>query len=167
MVIRLTLSEKIQKLFDMLREHESFLAQAMTQIAAAIPVGGAADSELASVKAELEKTQNFLKGLYESLVLGDITEAEYKQLKSGYEAKITSIQTREMQLRDNTHLRVQQEKDLLKAHNSVQTIAQASDLTAEVIGRLVDKIHVCKDGRIRVKFRFMDEEAYSEGGSAA
>ena len=151
-------------LLDMLIKYEPFLAHAMSQTADATPVKDIFKEELAAVKTELDKNQVFLKGLYESLVLGDITDTEYRELKEGYETKIASLRRREKQLRDNAHRSIQQKSLLSKAHESVKTISQLSDLTAEVIDRAVEKIHICEDGRIRVKFRFMEEEVYSGEG---
>lgn len=148
-----------EKLFDILRGHESFLAHALAQTVDTAPTNDAYKEGLAAVRSELDKNQRFLKGLYESLVLGDITDSEYKEMKASYQAKVLSLTEREKQLRDDAHRLVRQESALSNAHESVQTVSQVSELTAEVIDRLVEKIHVYGDGRIAVKFRFLDEEA--------
>ena len=45
-------------------------------------------TELTKVKSDAAKNSRFLKGLYESLVLGDISEIEYRELKSTYELRM-------------------------------------------------------------------------------
>jgi hypothetical protein len=118
-------------------------------------------NELSSVKAELAKMQNFLKGLYESLILGDITDSEYKELKSGYETKITKLKTCEKQLRESNYHSVQADRALSQANDSVRGIKSVSDLTAEVIDKLIEKIYVYENKRIAIKFRFAEEvQAY-------
>jgi hypothetical protein len=148
-------------ILDMLRKCESFLTQTLPPTADTVPVVDTYREDLAAVRSELDKNNRFLKGLYESLILGDITDSEYKELKKGYETKITTLTAREMQLRENAHVRVQQENVIFKARESVKTITRISDLTAEVICKLVEKIHVFTSGRIGVKFRFTDEITYS------
>ena len=161
------ITEKLfkKKVFALLRKHESFLTQVMTQTADTAPTEVGYDVELAAVKSELDRNTYFLKGLYESLINSDITDCEYKDMKSRYEAKIISLIEREKQLRDNAYIRVQNEKALSKAHKSVQTVSQISDLSADAIDKLIEKIHVYKDKRIKVKFHFMDEEVYCGEGS--
>ena len=160
------ITERLLKamVFGLLREHEAFLAQAMTETVDAAPANADAyKDDLASVRLELDKNRRFLKGLYESLVLGDVTDSEYKEMKAGYQAKISSLAEREKQLRDSAHHRAQHESALSKAHESVQSVNHVSELTAEAIDRLIESIHVYADGRISVKLRFLDEEVSCGG----
>jgi hypothetical protein len=149
------ITEKVlrTKIFNLLRNHEVELSQA----AVVTPIADTHNDELMTVKSELGKAQHFLKGLYESLILGDITDCEYKEMKSGYESKIATLTEREKQLRDSSFTRSQTEKALAKARKSVQKIESVSDLTAEVIDRTIEKIHVHENGRIVVKFHFNQE----------
>ena len=141
-----------EKIFNLLKNHEVVLSR----VATTEPVNDY-NAELTAVKTELCKNRMFLKGLYESLIVGDITDFEYKEMKSGYETKIAELTAREKQLRDNAHARIQQEKALSKVQESVQRIESVSDLTAEVIDKVVEKIVVHENNRITVKFRFMEE----------
>jgi hypothetical protein len=149
------ITEKLlkEKILALLQGHEIVLAQA----AVATPIADAHSDELVAVKAELNKAQHFLKGLYESLILGDITDSEYKEMKSGYETKIATLTEREKQLRDDSHNRNQHSKALSQARESVLKIGSVSDLTAEVIDRVIEKIHVHENNKIAVKFRFTGE----------
>jgi DNA invertase Pin-like site-specific DNA recombinase len=149
------ITEKLlkEKIFALLQGHEVVLSQATV----ATPIVDTHSDELVAVKAELGKAQHFLKGLYESLILGDITDCEYKEMKSGYESKITTLTEREKLLRDNAHNRKQHSKALSQARESVLKIGSVSDLTAEVIDSVIEKIHVHENNRIAVKFRFTGE----------
>ena len=152
-VVRITEKLLKEKIFALLQGHEVVL----TQAAVASPSADTHNDELIAVKAELGKVQHFLKGLYESLILGDITDCEYKELKSGYETKITTLTARERQLREDSFTRKQQSKALSQARDSVLKIESVSDLTAEVIDRVIEKIEVYENKRIVVKFRFTGE----------
>jgi RecA/RadA recombinase len=88
---------------------------------------------------------------------GDITDREYKEMKSGYESKIATLTEREKQFRDDSHNRKLHSKALSQARESVLKIGSVSDLTAEVIDRVIEKIHVHENNKIAVKFRFTGE----------
>ena len=159
-------------MLEMILKYEPFLAQALQQTASAVNAGMAANavggvsadalkSELAAAQSELDRNSRFLKGLYESLVQDVIDDSEYKSLKGHYEATIASLSERVKHLRESIHIRTQQEKTLSQAHKSVQTVERVSDLTAEIIDKLVEKILIHKDGRLEVKFRFLDDAVFS------
>jgi DNA invertase Pin-like site-specific DNA recombinase len=115
------------------------------------------NDELSEVTAELNKVKTFTQTLYESLILGDITDIEYKEMKSGYESKIEILLQRERQLRERSCRAVQTVNSLSKAHEDVCKLKNVTDLTTEVIDRLIEKIYVFEDKRIAVKFRFLQE----------
>ena len=141
-----------EKIFKLLQGHKVILTQATVPT----PIDNT-NSELTAVKAELNKVHHFLKGLYESLILDEITNSEYKEMKSGYETKITTLTAQEKQLRDNSHTRNQQAKALSKACESVRKIENITDLTTDVIDSVIEKIQVHENNRITVKFRFSQE----------
>ncbi|GHU90540.1 resolvase [Clostridia bacterium] len=114
-------------------------------------------AELTRTKQELDRTSGFLKGLYESLVSGDITNAEYNDMKSAYEAKIAKLTEREQQLRDEIRESFLRESTLKKASNNLDNVSVISDLTAEVVDALIDKILLFEDKHIEVTFKFTDE----------
>ncbi len=145
-----------KKLFALLREYEPFSARTAPTVADAAPANVSDAEEISTVRAELDKKRLFFKGLYESLILGDITGSEYTDLKRGYESQIAALTEKEMQLRDSARRREEQESDLAKARQSIQSVRHTEDFTAETIDRLVERIDICKDGRIGVKFSFMD-----------
>ena len=146
-----------QTLVDMLHERKLFLDQTVESVQS----GNSYDIELASIKTDIDKNKGFLKGLYESLVLGDISDSEYKDMKRSYELKISSLTEQEKELRKSNFEQSQQENIVMQAHKGVKAITQISNMTKEIIDKLVEKIHVYPNGRIGVKFRFMDEVLYN------
>jgi len=165
-------------MLEMIHQHESLLAKALqpepiirahSNVAPAIGIAadaiGALKSELASASSEHERSSRFLKGLFESLVQGDISDSEYKDMKSDYEAKITATAEQIAHLYERIHMHTKQENALTQAHESIQTVEHISDLTADIIDKLVEKIRVYQDGRLEVKFRFLDDMVYSHNSA--
>jgi hypothetical protein len=159
-----TIPEKALKkiILDMIRQYEPFLEQAFQPMANTVTNDTANTKEslkekLTAAQFDFDRNSRFLKGLYESLVQGDISDSEYKDMKGDYETKIAALAVQIKYLRESVHIHAQQEKAFLQAHKSVQTIEQISDLTADIIDKLVERIIVHQDGRLDVKFRFLDD----------
>jgi len=115
-------------------------------------------AELQEVQAELRKNHRLIDGLYESLISRDITDAEYKEFKTAYASKIIELTEREKLLRQAEQERIKEETRLSKASASLNTAQATYDLTAEIVGGLIEKIHVFDDKSLRVKFTFRDDE---------
>jgi hypothetical protein len=149
----------------MIRRYEPFLEQSLASVKSKIPTNTAKNStlenELTAARQEFDKNQRYLKGLYESLMSGDITDAEYKDMKGAYETKIVILSKQINYLRETIHERELQDKVLLQAHAGIQTIGQPSDMTTEIIDKLIEKIFVFQNQRIGVMFYFLDEVVYN------
>jgi len=116
-------------------------------------------AELAKVKSDADKNSRYLKGLYESLKLGDISETEYRELKSTYELRTASLAEQEIALREKIQNSVQKEQALEKAKNSTLSLKTVADMTTEVIAQTVDKIIVFDKTSIDVKLLHFETEA--------
>jgi DNA invertase Pin-like site-specific DNA recombinase len=114
-------------------------------------------AELAQTAQELNRVSGFLKGLYESLIEGDITNAEYGEMKRNYESCIAALSEREKQLRDEMRERSLRESELKKANENLDNLSVIGDLSVEVIDALIEKILLFKDKNIEVVFKFSDE----------
>lgn len=148
-----TISEPTLKrlVFDLLMSQESKMAETL----AIIPHEGQPnDSELAEVRAALDKDRYYYKSLYESLADGVLTEVEYTEMKAHYETKIATLTERENELRSANERCVKNAKVLSAAHSSVVKLEQPSDLTQELVGRLIERIEIASDKHITVKFTF-------------
>jgi hypothetical protein len=151
-------------LLGLLRRYGPALAQAMASLADTAPEESADTAAIAAIQVAVEKSQQYLSGLYESLVLGVITESEYSDLKSNYETKIASLTEQEKNLRDSARHHTERKTELAKAQESITTIIGKSEWTAQAIDKLVEKIHVYKGGKIGVKFIFMEDTVFSGEG---
>ena len=121
-------------------------------------------AELARTKQELDRSSGFLKGLYESLIEGDITNAEYAEMKQNYESRIAALNEREGRLRDEIRERYLRESALKKANDNLDGVGVIGDLTTELMDALVERILLFEDKRIEVTFKFTDETGAKEGG---
>jgi hypothetical protein len=145
------------EMLSMLREYEPYLAKVLMPSASETPMADDSKKELASVQSEFDRNKRYLEGLYESLVSGDISDAEYKDMKSVYEVRIATLAERLKRLREEIYISAAREAALSQAHANVQRLEQVSDLTAEIVDRLVERITVYPNGRFEVKFNFLDE----------
>ena len=117
------------------------------------------DTEIHNIQSEIDKNTRYLKGLYESLMEGDITNTEYKEMKQSYETKIADLTEKARDLRESAR---QQALDTTKRNNAagrLQSLSRISDLTAEVVDKLIEKILVFEDKHIEVRYNFTDEIA--------
>ena len=120
-------------------------------------------AELRTVQADIRKNSHYLEGLYESLVTGDLTDSEFREMKEAYETKIAALTKKEKDLRNEIHNSIRKQAELSKANTSIQATRGISDITADVVNDLIERIHVFEDKSIKVKFTFADEEVTSGG----
>jgi DNA invertase Pin-like site-specific DNA recombinase len=120
-------------------------------------------SEIANVRAELSRATGFLKGLYESLVVGDITRGEYADMKRSYENRIADLTERERVLTETARERHLSQIAADRASGTLGAVNLISDLTTEIVDALIDKILVFEDKRIEIHFKFTDEISVERG----
>jgi hypothetical protein len=151
----ISISEIVLKetLLTMLRKQ----AEVFTDVLTTTSTQTGDTSELKSVQAELDRNSNFLKGLYESLISGDITDGEYREMKQSYEDKLTVLRERERNLREAARVLALESARKAKAVNSIGAVGGITDLTAEVINALIERILIFEDKHIEVAFKFADE----------
>jgi hypothetical protein len=120
-------------------------------------------SELSGVRAELSRVSGFLKGLYESLVNGDLTQSEYADMKKSYEARIADLTERERRLTETARERHLNQIAVNKASATLSGVNLITDLTAEVVDALIEKILIFENKRVEIYFKFTDEVERTEG----
>ena len=112
--------------------------------------------ELRQLQSDIEKNSHFLKSLYESLMSNDITKDEYRELKSGYEEKISTLSEKEKALRDELIAENAKISANSKATKRLAAVRRIADLTSDSLDKLVEKILVYEDNHIEVWFKFTD-----------
>ena len=124
-------------------------------------------SELTKIKSDAEKNSHYLKGLYESLMLGDISDIEYRELKSIYESRVASLSEQESTLRENIQISLRKEKALEQARNSTVSVKTIADLTKDIIDQTIEKIIVYDKYHIEVTLRNFGVETTSDREGAS
>lgn len=110
-------------------------------------------SELAAERRAASQNSRMRKSLYENLVLGVITQDEYRELRAAYDGRerahasnIAVLETRLAQLEE-------QAKEYTRLAETA-AMAGEQDITAELLDCLVERIRVFPGRRIEVDFRF-------------
>lgn len=114
-------------------------------------------TEIKLLKQYIEKNQNFLGGLYESLVNNIITTDEYQNMRKDYGDKISEAVKK-------IHDIEAQQAELEKQYNhycdlsdAAADIIQNNKLTKELIDKLIDKIFIYKGKCVEIIFSFNNE----------
>lgn len=109
-------------------------------------------SDLRKLQYDIGKANTYLKGLYESLMLGDITQDDYREMKQSYEAQISALSKQAQTLREE-RLRCAEmdakRNDTSLYMNGLQGI---QDLNADIIKAYVERIEVYTDKSVKVHF---------------
>lgn len=114
------------KMLNLFREHEPYLADILTSSVGDMPEKDHLNKELNSSQSEFDRNRRYLEGLYESLVCGDISDDEYKEMKSAYEVKVMSLSERIKLLRDEIHVCTAQKTVLSEAHANMKRLRDNS-----------------------------------------
>ena len=121
-------------------------------------------AELSKVRLEIQRAEGFLKSLYESMMLGDITVVEYRDMKLSYETNIAALMEREQQLYNIISKKIISDANRQKSAKVAGVVCKASDLTKELMDALVERIEVYEDKSISVKFKFMEQSVHEMEG---
>jgi len=111
-------------------------------------------ASLRELQAEINRSNHLIKTLYESLMTQDITQDEYRELKTGYEAKIIELTAKEKDLRNIMVEQTALESATANAATHLLGIRHIDDLTSESLDRFVERILVFEDKHIEVHFKF-------------
>lgn len=117
----------------------------------------AEETELRTIRQEIDNNSRFRKSLYESLVSGFISRDEFVQMKSDYESKLSALSKRADELRNQRRELEKRTMDNFDLFDCISSVKYKSDLTAEIIDKLIEKILVRQDKSFEVFFRFEDE----------
>ncbi len=113
--------------------------------------------KMKSLKQYVERNQNFLKSLYENLISKVITAQEYHAMKADYETKISdAVKQMHMIKAKQGEIKNEYEK-YCDLSDATLDISKNNKLTAELINKLIDKVHIYKNKTINIEFNFENE----------
>ena len=108
-------------------------------------------------RQEIEKKQRLIRGLYENFVQGILTSEEYFDMKADYEALISELSGQIEQLEIGMETLDDQLAKYMEMEQDAKMLAQDHALTAELIGRLIERIEIDHERNIHVSFYFKSE----------
>jgi len=112
---------------------------------------------LLEISTQLQKKGWFLKNLYVNMVDELITVEEFVAMKDAYNAQILALSQEADEIRDDMR---QRESSSIVARDMAGAISQMlteKELTADIVGKLVERILVSCDKSFDVRFCFEDE----------
>ncbi|MDK9711213.1 recombinase family protein [Acidaminobacter sp.] len=113
-----------------------------------------AKSEISRLNQEIDKSRRYLRSLYENLVEGIITDGEYLDMKSAYEDKISAaLNQSEDYDKEQAELLTQIER-CSAFGESISGLSVNTELTAELVGKLINRITVDKSRNVEIEFAF-------------
>lgn len=145
-------------IFDLLHKHAEAILGRYIQMERMAPVKTAAvASELEDINRQLSASGHFLKSLYENMVAGLITADEFAAMKADYETKIEALSERADQLRARRRERKSEQESYRVFADAASDALAGSELSADIIDRLVEKVLVRRDKSFEITLRFQNE----------
>jgi DNA invertase Pin-like site-specific DNA recombinase len=170
-------SELKTEVLALLQKHSEALLGRFIEIERERPGETSVEAELRKINSRLDKSGRMLKSLYESMVEGLITAGEFMQMKNDRETEIAELSARADELREAKYKTEAAAKEYRDVAEAVSAALANAGLTAEIIGRLVDRILVNPDKSFEILFKFcdeftktpvgLDEDCVCEGGLTA
>lgn len=112
------------------------------------------DHEIAELSRQAQKSKAFLNGLYENLITGNLTEAEYKELREDYTREVDSALGQINELQAQQSELEGQAKRYTSMANTLAKIGSDTKLTAQLVDALIERITVNAPEDISIDFRF-------------
>ena len=115
-----------------------------------------ADRQLLKKQEEAEKYTRLKTSLYESLVDGIVSKGEYLELKSLYDGKLQEAQAAMERLREEMGSLLQNRTGGTHWIEQFKKHRNLTELTRHIAVTLIDRIEVCEDCRIQIRFKYQD-----------
>ncbi|MBR3107170.1 MAG: recombinase family protein [Clostridia bacterium] len=124
--------------------------------AASQDIGEVIRKEISSKHQELERNRKFLRGLFEHLVQHLITQEEYQSMKDDYDAKVSSL-VGEIETLTKQQAQLQEKSEKSAGLKSdAEYLSTQRELTADLIGRLIEQIEIDHEHHVTVSYSFTD-----------
>lgn len=113
-----------------------------------------ADREITKLRQDVENNRGFLTSLYENLVTGILTSAEYRSMKTEYEGKITASVERIQELQNQQKELEEQAAGYSSLADMLAGIGKDTALSSPLVGQLIERVTVNSRTDISIRFRF-------------
>ena len=114
--------------------------------------------ELSELEKQMENIKRIGSELYLKYRMGEMEENSFKQIKEENDRKITVFQNKKKEIEEKLR---KIDYEAVKRNHFLRTLVKGtekSELTAEVIQTLIDRIEVYQDHRVKVIFAFKRED---------
>lgn len=115
-----------------------------------------ADRQLLKKQQETEKYTRLKTSLYESLMDGIVDKGEYLELKSLYDGKLQEAKSAMAKLREEMESLLQNRTGGTGWMEQFKKHRNLPELTRHAAVTLIDRIDVCEDCRIQIRFKYQD-----------
>lgn len=112
------------------------------------------ENEARKLSQEAVTAKKFMSRLYESLVSGLLTQDEYLEMKSGYEKKVEESLGEIQRLKERQSTLESQVKEYANLADMLSKVDASTELTAQLIDALIERITVNGPEDISIDFRF-------------
>jgi len=112
--------------------------------------------ELKMIQAELSNKDALVPILFESLHNGDISEDEFREMKSKHQQKIDRLEKRREQLTLQYEEQEAARKNWLELKSALCKFSQTKELTQYLVDKLLISIVIHKDGKVLLEFKMSD-----------
>lgn len=102
---------------------------------------------------ELNRVQSLIRGLYENLVSGVISNEDYTEFKNGYAAKVSELKAEIDAINSEIEQLEKQQKQAVKTRDNAKLFRESKALSADLLNSLVERIEISHDHEINVIFR--------------
>jgi DNA invertase Pin-like site-specific DNA recombinase len=156
-LVRINERELKAKLVEGIKRQASVFSKG-NKISALLQKADEADTAaLNEIQAELQENNEILVSLYLDFSNGNITEAQYIDLKQTVSLQASKMNTEQERLKKNIR-----ERRYLNASRNIasalfQSVKKRNDLNFEIINQLVEKIKIYENKEIEVIFKFRKE----------
>ena len=115
-----------------------------------------ADRQLLKRQEEVDKYSRLKTSLYESLMDGLVDKGEYLELKALYDGKLQEAQAAMARLREEMENLLQSRTGGTYWIEQFKKYQNLTGLTRHIAVTLIDRIEVCEDCRIQIRFKYQD-----------
>lgn len=141
----------IQQKAEMVVGNALYLKEQNPKIAAQKKV---VDSEISALRKEVEKSRKFVAGLHESYVSGLLSCDEFMEMKANYSQKFEVAVERVQQLQEQQTKLEKQAREYTSLAEQLAKVDSSTELTAQLVDSLIDRITVNSPEDIVIDFRF-------------
>ena len=110
--------------------------------------------EIITLRRDAEKAKTYLAGLYENFITGVLTQAEYREMKAGYERKVAEYTEKVSQLQDRQRELENQAANCVTLAKRLAEIETSEDLTAAFVKQVIQKVIVTSKTDVTIVFSY-------------